>query len=759
MVQFSSYIKDIIRMINKLLELELTCPFFDRCGEEGFCSIENPCVVSELVSIWNSAGYNNDGPELLLKPKQVKANIVKLYGEYQTKNNSFKTSQRKIEKMTGEKKLEAENRLKERKKEYTDDRNKCFIIAVPQILEKIRTDRKRTNDAKTQDEQFYIDQTSERKMMMDNRRDKVYSSRHEKACQKQLPKQNTVEEIETEEVENLSSEDTESDTDDDSPMIQAEKSKKMKRTDQLTISISVDEIVKATSIPCVRGNIGVQTQTGIVASILKKANVDLDSVVFSESTVTRIRDGEISIHSNTYKENIAKKFKDKPVLLHFDTKKVNEVTADNVTREIERLAISVTSPDPNEVEGLDNKDDELLHVVEAESGKGMDQALEIYNILLAYGFESQVIGVCTDTTGSNTGRYKGAITLLEKYLGKPLLWIMCRRHATEVHITHAMTALTGSKTKGPRRQVYTRLQKVWPEVHEEVKASKFILFDWKKHRGTILGQLAEESLRFCTRALITDVFARGDYKKLVENTVVYLGGTVANYVPAQPFACHEARFTADGWYLTILRMTSNTINVLSPDERKWIESAADIVAAIYVPHFLKSPIIIKAPQNDLEMMQNLLVLKDFPQYEEVGFALLCSFQRHMWYLCEDVIILSLLDDDVSDEAKVKICNKLLSCEGAEMEDLQNHGKGIVTENTELADFVGPRSWLLFHSLNFKRDDLNWLECPPEDWPSSTSYQQFDRMARGIVCTNDVAERAIKLVQVKTYEIFFDLKRS
>ena len=97
------------------------------------------------------------------------------------------------------------------------------------------------------------------KMMMDNRRDKVYSSRHEKSNQKQLPKQNTAEEIETEEVENLSSEDTESDTDDDNPMIQAEKSKKMKRTDQLTISISVDEIVKATSIPCVRGNIGVQT--------------------------------------------------------------------------------------------------------------------------------------------------------------------------------------------------------------------------------------------------------------------------------------------------------------------------------------------------------------------------------------------------------------------------------------------------------------------------------------------------------------------
>ena len=75
---------------------------------------------------------------------------------------------------------------------------------------------------------------------------------------------------------------------------------------------------------------------------MNKANVDLDSVVFSESTVTRIRDGEISIHSNTYKENIAKKFKDKPVLLHFDTKKVNEVTTDNITREIERLAISVT---------------------------------------------------------------------------------------------------------------------------------------------------------------------------------------------------------------------------------------------------------------------------------------------------------------------------------------------------------------------------------------------------------------------------------
>ena len=63
------------------------------------------------------------------------------------------------------------------------------------------------------------------------------------------------------------------------------------------------------------------------------------------------------------------KFEDKPILLHFDTKKVNKTTKDNITKEIERLAVSITSPDANNVSDLDISDDELLGVIRGGFGQ------------------------------------------------------------------------------------------------------------------------------------------------------------------------------------------------------------------------------------------------------------------------------------------------------------------------------------------------------------------------------------------------------
>jgi hypothetical protein len=44
------------------------------------------------------------------------------------------------------------------------------------------------------------------------------------------------------------------------------------------------------------------------------------------------------------------------------------------------------------------------------------------------------------------------------------LRILCRRNVLEVHISHFIEALTGEKTKAPRRGLYVKLQNVWPIV-------------------------------------------------------------------------------------------------------------------------------------------------------------------------------------------------------------------------------------------------------------------------------------------------------
>ena len=153
------------------------------------------------------------------------------------------------------------------------------------------------------------------------------------------------------------------------------------------------------------------------------------------------------------REEVVKTLRGKRLILHFDGKIVKEMSdLKNICHDVERIAISVTSPD------FHVKDDILLGIIQSESSKGSDQAEIILKLLEYYEISEQIVAVCTDTTSSNTGVKSGANVLLSNVLGVPLLWLMCRHHIFEIHISHFMTAVTGEKTKSPRRALYTQLQ-------------------------------------------------------------------------------------------------------------------------------------------------------------------------------------------------------------------------------------------------------------------------------------------------------------
>jgi hypothetical protein len=74
-----------------------------------------------------------------------------------------------------------------------------------------------------------------------------------------------------------------------------------------------------------------------------------------------------------------------------------------------------------------------------------------------------------------------------------------------------MVALTGEKTKGPRREMYAKLQKAWPSVKEEVDKmdglSKFIMKTLQV--GSPLYEIAKEAFEYGSRVLPLETFARG----------------------------------------------------------------------------------------------------------------------------------------------------------------------------------------------------------------------------------------------------------
>ncbi len=94
-----------------------------------------------------------------------------------------------------------------------------------------------------------------------------------------------------------------------------------------------------------------------------------------------------------------------------------------------------------------------------------------------------------------------------------------------MHISHFMEALTGEKTKASRRGLYVKFQKVWPTVKNKIdKMEELFKFTWKTlHVDTPLYKVASEVLQFGTRALTLETLPRGDYMKLWELFVFYLG--------------------------------------------------------------------------------------------------------------------------------------------------------------------------------------------------------------------------------------------
>ena len=111
--------------------------------------------------------------------------------------------------------------------------------------------------------------------------------------------------------------------------------------------------------------------------------------------------------------------KEKRPVLQFDGKQVKEIEEYlNITDTVERIAISVTSPE------IDNTNDILHGVVQAENSKGIDQADVILILLEYYNIADQIFAICCDTTASNAGVFVGAITILTNILN------IARRHPT-----------------------------------------------------------------------------------------------------------------------------------------------------------------------------------------------------------------------------------------------------------------------------------------------------------------------------------------
>lgn len=171
-----------------------------------------------------------------------------------------------------------------------------------------------------------------------------------------------------------------------------------------------------------------------------------------------------------------------------------------------------------------------------------------------------------------------------------------------------------------------------------------------------------------------------------------------------------------------------------------VDTASFFISIWYTPWFLKAYLTEKAPNNDLSALKEAFSIKD--QYPKLGQALLKSIERHAWYLTEELVVLTIADDDVDDEVKQKIYAKLLEIEAPEVFRVGKPNLPVLSQSTELVNLVGQNSWILLNVSGVDRIDV-------EKWAkddSAESLKRFKLFVKNMSSVNDCAERNIRLIQ-------------
>lgn len=171
----------------------------------------------------------------------------------------------------------------------------------------------------------------------------------------------------------------------------------------------------------------------------------------------------------------------------------------------ERLAVTVTG----------NGNEQFLGFPAIKSGSGKHTADGVYAELEKWGINNSIKCISYDTTASNSGIRNGAVTLLEKRLGRKLLHFPCRHHILELLLQAVFNEALRVTSTSPDVNIFRRFQKFWSEIdcssYEAVDTS----FDLSK----------DDKLEIQSKAtrLLDSLYSRADYREMLLLTLLFIG--------------------------------------------------------------------------------------------------------------------------------------------------------------------------------------------------------------------------------------------
>jgi len=144
---------------------------------------------------------------------------------------------------------------------------------------------------------------------------------------------------------------------------------------------------------------------------------------------------------------------------------------------------------------------------------GEQEADAVYSLLKQWRLVDKVQAMSFDTTSGNTGRLNGACTLLEKKLGRALLWLACRHHVMELILSKVFTVCYGPSSARDI-PVFKHFRVVWAGiVHNDYHS-----LDLKEGCESL--KLA--ALQFLAQTITKERQIRDDCQELIELTMIIL---------------------------------------------------------------------------------------------------------------------------------------------------------------------------------------------------------------------------------------------
>lgn len=296
-----------------------------------------------------------------------------------------------------------------------------------------------------------------------------------------------------------------------------------------------------------------------------------------------------------------------------------------------------------------------------------------------------------DTTASNSGKFQGAVALLEKHLKRAFLWLPCRHHVSELHIKAATVAVTG-QPKSPGMKLFQRLR----DDFSSIEVAELKRWSWPEDRTDHRYQKATKVSTWIQKCLSETTFPREDYRELAELIAFCLGCQVdRGLFIRQPGPDNHTRFMSKAIYYLKIFLLSESFPLYGKEVEE-VGRMVEFILLYYGYYWLRSPLAASAPFNDLQYYH--WMVKYMEKDKTVADANIASIKRHLDYLTEELVVFSLFDPDLPSEEKSMTAIKLFETpRPSSFPPGKPKLPGVIWPNDEdipsLASFIGPRYYL------------------------------------------------------------------